>query len=224
LKSISKDTKVLFYFFLVLLIIWIIFDALKYSWTDDPFQKVILAPLGEEPFKILMGLLFCIYTYYLLKLYRAKKKTKQKIYFVDVFYYTIIPFSIVVAIWFGIAEGHLNNILFHFSSTLIATILIITFFHKVKDKKWKTHWKVIALLSTLSIPMLLHSIQNQYANITYADNHPKFDYLVIIGRFLEKNTFLSTQGRFTLLIFYVTLVVFLYFIYKYLKSKKDSTD
>ena len=75
MKPLSKDNKILFYFFLFLLVIWFIFDSLKYTWTDDPFQKVILAPLGEEPFKILLALMFIIYSYFLLQfIIRFKKE------------------------------------------------------------------------------------------------------------------------------------------------------
>lgn len=57
------------------------------------------------------------------------------------------------------------------------------------------------------IPILLHSIQNQYANIGYANNHPEFNYLVVIGRYLEENTILFNQIRFAFVLFIITLVI-----------------
>ena len=203
-----------------------IFDSLKLSWTDDPFQKVILAPFGEESFKILVALMLCLSVsigFYLSKTYtKSKKDIKERIKFLNIFYYTFVPFAMVSAVIFGLSEGPLPNILLHFSTTTIAALLIIIIFKKVKDKKWKMPWKIITIFLSMILPMLFHSIQNQYSNITYANNHPEFDYLVVIGRFLENNTFLAHQGIFAFFLFVITCVVLYVFIFNWLlKNKKN---
>ena len=109
MKSLSKDNRILFYFFLFLLLIWLIFDSLKYTWPDDPFQKVILAPLGEEPFKILFALMICLFSsvglYLPKKGIKNKKDIKEREKFLNIFYYTFIPFAILSGIIFGLNEG-----------------------------------------------------------------------------------------------------------------------
>lgn len=222
MKPLSKDNKILFYFFLFLLIIWLIFDSLKLSWTDDPFQKVVLAPLGEEPFKILVALMLCLSVsvgFYLSKTsLKNKNGIKQKTKFLNIFYYSFVPFAILSAIRFGQSEGPLFNILLHFSTTTIAAILILTIFRKVKDKDWKTSWKVLAIFSAMIIPMLLHSISNQYMNIIYANNNPEFGYLVGIARFFESYSF--SVGYYVLVLFAITCILLYIFIYKLYISKK----
>lgn len=221
MKKISNDTKILFYFFSFLIILWIIFDGLKYSWTDDTFQKVILAPLGEEPLKLLVALLFCIAIYcglILSKLFLKNRKDINYIFnFSDILCYTFLPFTIIYAIIFGLTEGPLYNILLHFSATTIATIFVILIFQKIKDKKWMIYNKVLVLLTSLIIPIILHSISNQYANLTYSDNHQQFECLVVFARFLEKNSFHS--GYFILSIFIFTSILLYIFIYTNYLSK-----
>ena len=217
MKFLSEDNKILFYFFLFLLIIWLVFDSLKYSWSDDPFQKVVLAPLGEEPFKILLASMFILSSFYLFRsVIRFKKEFNHKIKFIDFFYYTFIPFAILIAIWFGLLEGPLFNILLHFLTTTIAAILIITIFQKVKDKNVKTHWKVLAIFSSMILPMLLHSISNQYMNIIYANNNPEFGYLVVISRFFENYSF--SAENYVLVLFVLTCILLYIFIYKFFVS------
>ena len=224
LKNIQEDTKLTIYFFILITINWIIFDFIKYIWSDDPFQKVVLAPLAEEPFKIFLALTFVFYSYFLLKIIKRKRKESAvKINFSEFLSYTLVPFASLMGIWFGFNEGPLNNIIFHFSSTTIAAILIITFFKKVKDKDWNITWKLIVIYFSMILPMLFHSIQNQYSNISYANNNPEFNNLVIVGRFLENNTFLANQGTFALFLFGLTYVILCIFIINWmLKIRKNN--
>ena len=102
----------------------------------------------------------------------------------------------ISAIILGINEGPFNNIISHFASTTIAVILFVSAFNFVKKKQWKTIYKIISVFITLSIPMFLHSIYNQYANISVANNNQQFEYLVTIGRYLQNNTMLVNQAIF----------------------------
>jgi len=61
--------------------------------------------------------------------------------------------------------------------------------------------------------MLFHSIANQYANICVANKEPMFEYLVVIGRFLQENTFLRNQTIFVLLFFTLVHFVLFFFIW-----------
>ncbi|MEM0493182.1 MAG: hypothetical protein QXS02_04420, partial [Candidatus Thermoplasmatota archaeon] len=58
--SLTDDKNLLSYLYISLFLLWIIFELVKEIWADDPFQKVVLAPLSEEPFKLLLGLVLCI--------------------------------------------------------------------------------------------------------------------------------------------------------------------
>lgn len=106
IKFLPEDTKLLVYTFLLLLVIWIIFDPIKFNWADDPFQKVVLAPLGEEPFKLLLAFMFCLAIIIGLRLpqilNKVGKKPLRKIYFLDVFSYSFVPFAIISAVIFGV--------------------------------------------------------------------------------------------------------------------------
>jgi hypothetical protein len=222
-KRLPEDVKLTIYFLILLIINWIVFDLIKYIWADDPFQKVILAPLAEEPFKLMLALVSVIYLYLLLRvLKKSKKEYKFKSSFSDFLSYTLIPFAGLIGIWFGFNEGPLNNIIFHFSATTLAAILVITIFKNIKDKDWKTSWKLIILYISMILPMLFHSIQNQYSNIGYANSHPEFNYLVVIGRFLKNNTFLANQGTFALFLFGLTYVALCIFIFNWFLKKKLS--
>ncbi|HEC89742.1 MAG TPA: hypothetical protein ENI44_04075, partial [Thermoplasmatales archaeon] len=185
-SSLPEDTLLLIYLFISIFGIWIIFDPIKYMWSDDPFQKVILAPLGEEPFKLLLAFAFCIIFYF--PIYWRNRGLKN-ITLITVFYYVFIPASIISATIFGVNEGPIGNILLHFSTTTIGAILLVTTYKKIKDNEWKTFYKLSLLISILGIPMFFHSISNQYTNISVADNHPEFNYLVTIAGFLKENTF-----------------------------------
>jgi len=219
IRSLPEDTKLLVYTFLLLFIVWIIFDSIKFSWSDDPFQKVVLAPLGEEPFKLLLALMLCsgivMGAYIPQVISKTIKKPKWKMNFIDLFSYSFVPFAIISAIIFGLTEGPINNILLHFSTTTIAAILLVPTYKKVKNKDWKFSYKLLAVFSTISVPMFFHSVSNQYANICVANNQPKFEYLVTIARFLENNTILTNQVIFTRALFFLSYVVLVICILKY---------
>ena len=196
---------------MLLFIVWIIFDPIKFSWPDDPFQKVVLAPLGEEPFKLLLAFLSCYVVLYLIRcssksISRSIAHTHNRIIdlvFPTVFFYFFIPFSIISAVSFGIGEGSFQNIILHVSLSSLAAILVVVIFTKVKNKHWRPCYKLFSILSTISLPMILHSISNQYANISYADNHPEFGYLVVIGRYFKNHTFLNNQAMYTIVVFVI---------------------
>jgi len=221
INSLSKDSLLLSYIFIFLFGIWIIFDSIKFSWADDPFQKVILAPLGEEPFKLLLAFVFCISFY--APIYLRSRKTKN-MSLVRVFYYVFVPSSVLSAVLFGISEGPIGNILLHFSTTTIGAILLVTTYRKIKDKEWKTFYKLSLFISMLGIPMFFHSISNQYTNISAANNHPEFNYLVVIARFLRENTFLKNPLIFAIALFYLSCILlsiwFFRLLFMFLRTRK----
>lgn len=208
-KKQSTDSQLIILLTILLVCFWIIFDTLKFLWADDPVQKVILAPLGEEPFKLIMGLL--LFTSVLVGLYIpqmiSKKTNKMNLSIPNLFSYLLVPFAIIAGILFGVNEGPLNNIVSHFSMTAIGSILFVSMFVWVKSKPWKTGYKLLAVFSTLSIPIIMHSIHNQYANISYADNHQGFTYLVSIAKYLQGYTTLATQSAFTSFEFKIACIV-----------------
>ena len=233
-RNLSDDNRLLFGFYVFLLIIWVVFDTLKYIWADDPFQKVVLAPLGEEPFKFLLAFLLCgsvIAGKYLPRIgvYKKSYKTRQvnAFTFSNVFLYGFVPFSIVSAVVFGRSEGLFTNVVLHFSISTIGAVLIVLIYRLVKNKQWKTRYKLVSLFSILGLPMFLHSLANQYVNICVADSKPEFEYLVVIARFLEKHTWLSSQIVYTKTLFiiaYMFLVVwFMYIVvWPWSKKKRDA--
>jgi len=208
-KNFTTDSQLLLHLTVSLVSFWIVFDTVKFLWADDPVQKVILAPLGEEPFKLIMGLL--LFTSVLVGLYIPQmistKTNKMNLSIAVLFSYLLIPFAIIAGILFGINEGPLNNTVSHFSMTAIGSILFVSMFVHVKSKPWKTVYKIFAVFSTFSIPMLMHSIHNQYANISYADNHQGFTYLVSIAKYLQNHTTLESQSAFTSFEFKIALIV-----------------
>jgi hypothetical protein len=208
-KNFTTDSQLLLHLTVSLVSFWIVFDTVKFLWADDPVQKVILAPLGEEPFKLIMGLL--LFTSVLVGLYLPQlistKTKKMNLSIATLFSYLFVPFAIIAGILFGITEGPLNNIVSHFSMTTIGSILFVSMFMIIKDKSWKNGYKILAVFSTLSIPMLMHSIHNQYANIGYADNHQGFTYLVSIAKYLQDHTVLVTQSAFTSFEFKIAFIV-----------------
>jgi hypothetical protein len=224
IKNLSNDSKLILYIFITLFVIWIIFDPIKYIWANDPFQKVILAPLGEEPFKLLLAFLLCsvlpVENHLIKRFSKNKSKSNvrnrnliRNLNFPTIFSDGFIPFSIVAAVSFGVGEGPYQNIVLHVSSSSLAAILIVVVFKRVKHKHWKLRYKLLSIVSTISLPMIIHSVSNQYANIGYANNHPEFEYLVVIGRFLENYTFLNSQAMFTVVVFGLTYIIFTIWLY-----------
>jgi len=171
---------------------------------------VVLAPLGEEPFKFLLAFILCCS----LVVGGLRKKKLRRIAFANAFIYGFIPFTIVASILFGISEGKINNAILHFSISSIGAILLVWTYQKVKDKNWKISHKVLAMFSTIGIPMFLHSVSNQYANISVANNKPEFEYLVTIARYLKDNTSLSGQPQYVLVLFWVACFVLIVYILK----------
>jgi len=222
-KDTIKENSLLSYVILLLFCVWAIFDPLKYSWSDDAFQKVVLAPLGEEPFKLLFAL-FLMFCLCILPSLMFSKGVRWK----RLFYYAFIPFFIASGIWFGFNEGSIKNIFAHFSLTTIASILLLFTYKRVENKDWKFPTKVLVVFSSILPSMILHSILNQYANIKWVVHHPEFQHLVIIAKFLEEYTFLN-EGMFTSIIFCIACWMLICFylselsryIEKWLQAKRD---
>ena len=226
LENLDDDSKLLVYFFILVFIIWVIFDPIKYSWANDPFQKVVLAPLGEEPFKFLLAFILCcspfvgdrllaVFSRVFKKPLKMRKKKLRILRLSGSFPHGFVPFTIVSAIIFGISEGPMNNIILHFSMSSIGAILLVWTYQKVKNKNWKISHKVLAMFSTISIPMFLHSVSNQYSNISTANNKPEFGYLVTIARYLEDNTILSSQRQYVLVLFWIACFILIVYILKF---------
>jgi len=231
-RNLSDDSRLLFGFYVFLLIIWVVFDTMKYIWADDPFQKVVLAPLGEEPFKFLLAflLLLCgsvIASKYLprIGMYKKSYKTRQvnEFTFSNVFIYGFVPLSIVSAVVFGRSEGSFTNVVLHFSISTIGAVLIVFVYKLLRTKHWKMRYRLISMFSMVVVPMFLHSLANQYANICVANSKPEFEYLVVIARFLENHTWLSSQIIYVQVLFiiaYMFLAVWFMYIVVWPWSKK----
>lgn len=202
-RKSSDDTRLLMYLIVVLFLIWVCFDSLKFTWVDDTIQKVVLAPLGEEPFKLLIAFGLCIDVYIFLWVSRIKRTS-----FVYLFDKGFIIAGMLSGLLFGFIEGPLVNIISHFSMTSISSILLVMLFMGIREKPWRKPFKVLVLLLSLPISMFFHSIHNQYANIGYVVNHPQFDPLVMVGRFLQEHTMLSSLGLFVVFEFVVAVLFF----------------
>ena len=135
-KSLSNDNKLIIYFSIILIIPSFIFFPISFTWANDPFQKVILAPLGEEPLKLLIAFFFC---YVGLKSYNYPKKKHFELS--NIILYGFVFFSIIAGFSFGLGEGAIGNIFLHISSSSIGAILINYTFLKVKNKPWKIGYK-----------------------------------------------------------------------------------
>jgi hypothetical protein len=219
--SLLEDDKLPLGILISFFLLWIIFDPIKNIWNDDPFQKIILAPLGEEPFKLLLSAFSLCIAYGLGRLIHHlihirgknvsynKNMINKEYYFNTVFLKAFIPFSITCGVIFGVSEGHILNVILHASTSSIASVLVLYTYKWLKDKELMTRYKLIIVLSTLSVPMMLHSIFNQYANITYVNNHKEYEYLIIIGRFLSENTPMNNQAVFTIFLLTITLIILL---------------
>jgi len=172
--------------------------------TSDPFQKIIIAPLGEEPFKLFIA--FLLY-YEVVYLTRKRPDFNYMILFKNIFVY----FAMLAGIIFGMAEflGGLSmwNIMGHFSTTTIVAIFIVIWYDKIRYP-----YKYAGMV-WVSLGMLLHSIANQYANLdsVTASN----DYLVCIAKFLKENTPLTYQHYYTAVIYYFALALFIIYFYFY---------
>ena len=212
--KLSNDDKLILYFSLVVLIQWIIFDSLKFTWTNDPFQKIILAPLGEEPYKLIIALFLCII------IWLTSKKNLS-----NIFRYGFVYFSIAAGIFFGVFEGPLGNIIIHISTTTIGAIFILLIYLKVKDKTWKNRYKLIVMYIPIILSMFIHSLSNQFTNLKYVETHQSFNNLVMIARFLVDNNFDSRS--FVLSLFGVTFILIIIwhlYLYSRWEKNRDSKD
>jgi len=231
-RNLSDDSRLLFGFYVFLFVIWVVFDTMKCTWADDPFQKVVLAPLGEESFKFLLAflLLLCgsvIASKYLPRIgvYKKSYKTRQvnDFTFSSVFLYGFVPFSIVSAVVFGRSEGSFTNVVLHVSISSVGAVLIVFVYKLLRTKHWKMRYMLISMFSMVVVPMFLHSLANQYANICVANSKPEFEYLVVIARFLENHTWLSSQIIYVQVLFiiaYMFLAVWFMYIVVWPWSKK----
>ena len=211
----NDENKIIVYFIILLFIPFIIFLPLEFIWADDPFQKIILAPLGEEPFKLLIA------TFFSYSFFKAFKVFNKNWSFYFNFLYTFVVFSMVTGFIFGFSEGYVGNILLHISSSSMGAILILYVYLKVKNKSWKNRYKIASMFVTLVIPMFIHSLSNQFLNISYANHYPSFNYLVIIGRFLSDNTFINNAFSFSILVFIIAiLLVIIWHIYLIYQQRK----
>ena len=204
----SQYTKLLIYLIGVLFFVWISIDVVKWNWADDPIQKIVLAPLSEEPLKLLLSFYFC----YVVLLFTHISKIK-KTDFPEIFMMCFIPAGMISGLLLGLIEGPFNNIISHFSMTSIAAILLVSFYIHVKNKSWRVSKKILFMYTGLIPSMILHSIHNQYSNIGFVRNHPEFEYLVCVARYLQDHTFLKTQSLFTMfefvLAFFVLIIWFI---------------
>ncbi len=215
-KLLSSDNKLIIYFSIILLIPFFIFIPINFTWANDPFQKVILAPLGEEPMKLLIAFVFCY-----VSLKSNNYPRIKHLEFSDIFLYVFVFFSIIAGFSVGLGEGALGNIFLHISSSSIGAILISFTFLKVKNRPWKTGYKLASMFVTISVPMFIHSLSNQFLNISYANQYPSFNYLVVIGRFLVDNNLIKNAFFFDLLVFCIAMIlVFIWYVYLSYRKKK----
>jgi len=195
----SKKIIIIYSIFFVSMII--LFLPLELFVPDDPFQKVIIAPLGEEPLKF-----FAVIFLYL-------KKRSQ--YDPSDFGRSLIKISLLAGIAIGALEfilgfqnngvGAFRNLIGHTSYALLSAIPMYFCLIKVKYPA-----KYLGFFS-IAIGMFFHSIYNQYANISVVTK--KNSYLVFIAKFLEENTLLKTQWDFTILTSLIALVLVLFYLW-----------
>jgi hypothetical protein len=215
-KSLSNDAKLIFYLFIFLLILLIIFLPLELIWKNDPVQKIILAPLGEESLKLIAALVFWFAVFQSVI---ALKIKQWKIS--DSFLNHFVIYAIIAGIALGLGEGPLGNIFLHSASSSIGAILILFIFLKVKNKPWKIGYKLTSIIITLSIPMFIHSLSNQFSNIYFVNVNPEYKYLVIIGRYLHDNTIITDSFRFdSLMLLFAALLITIWYLYLFWQKEK----
>jgi hypothetical protein len=211
---LSKDNKLILSFFIILIIQWIFFMFFEFSWANDTFQKVILAPLGEEPFKLFLAfvLLLCGISF---------SKSKNSDLPIN-FLYCFVLFSVLSGLFFGLGEGSIGNIFLHIAASSIGAIFIILIYLKVKDRSWKTRYKLITMYLPIFISIFLHSLGNQFMNLSYVKNHPEFEYLVPIARFLVDNKIIADAYLYDKIMFVIALIlIVIWHLYLYNHWKKN---
>ncbi|NIA11060.1 MAG: hypothetical protein GWP10_15365 [Nitrospiraceae bacterium] len=197
------DEKLIKHTFIIFLLLSLIFPL---EWlTTGPFQKVVIAPLGEEPLKLLYPFL----VYYAI--IWAKRNKNPYIDYKETFSRTFVYPSVIAGILFGAYEylggAPGSNILLHFSFTTIGAVLIVLWFDKVRYPYKKVGFLLI------SVSIFLHSISNQYANVSSVTE--KNSYLVCTAKFLIKNTPLISQWDYARVIYWITLALFLIYFWMY---------
>jgi len=219
-KSLSNDAKLIFYLFIFLWILLIIFFPIELIWKNDPFQKIILAPLGEEPLKLIAALVFWFAVFQSVIALKIKQWTIS-----DSFLNHFAIYAIIAGIALGLGEGPLGNIFLHSASSSIGAILILFIFLKVKNKPWKIGYKLTSIIITLSIPMFIHSLSNQFSNIYFVNVNPEYKYLVIIGRYLRDNTIITDSFRFDALMIVVAgILLIIWYLYLFFQREKGGAS
>jgi hypothetical protein len=219
-KSVSNDAKLIFYLFIFLWILLIIFFPIKLFWKNDPFQKIILAPLSEEPLKLIVALVFWFAVFKSVITLKIKQWNIS-----DSFPNHFAIYAIIAGIALGLGEGPLGNIFLHSASSAIGAILILFIFLKVKNKPWKIGYKLTSIVISLSIPMFIHSLSNQFSSIYFVNVNPEFKYLVIIGRYLVDNTIITDSFRFdTLMIAIAGCLLIIWYLYPFFQREKGDAS
>jgi hypothetical protein len=219
-KSISDDAKLIFYLFIFLCVLFIIFFPLILTWTNDPFKKIILAPLVEEPLKLIYALTFWFAVFQSVTALKIKQ-WKISDSFLDHF----AIYGVITGIAFGVGEGPLGNIFLHAASSLIGAIFILFIFLKVKNKPWTIGYKLTSIVLSLSIPMFIHSLSNQFSSIYFVNVNPEFNYLVIIGRYLRDNTIITDSFRFNALMIVVAgIIIIIWYLYLFFQKEKGDVS
>lgn len=219
IKNFQTNKILLYYLLFLLLSFTIIFEYLVFTWADNPIQKVVWAPLGEESLKLFTALFLCLLLIYLLE----KNFTLSKI-----FTYSFVPSAIIVGIIFGMNESTFNSIILHFSTTTIGAILFFLTFKLTCNWEQNPVYKLSMIFPTIIVPIFFHSVSNQYANISVAEKHIEFESFVLIARILIDQTKLSNQIIFKQVLLIMTVMflitfllkfIFLPFITKYIEDK-----
>ena len=186
--AFPEGTRLLGYLTVVLLYLTLIFFPLELLWADDPTQKVVLAPLAEESFKMLVAM---VYVAAVCCALQSKARRHWSSLAADppgfdaVFVGWFVPSALLVGMVIGLVEGSWLNVMVHCAVTSLGAVVLVLVFSKVLKKSWTLRCKLGALLGTMALPMLLHSLGNQFLNISYADAYPRFAPLVGAGRFLR---------------------------------------
>jgi uncharacterized membrane-anchored protein len=198
----------------------IIFFPIKLFWKNDPFQKIILAPLSEEPLKLIVALVFWFAVFKSVITLKIKQWNIS-----DSFPNHFAIYAIIAGIALGLGEGPLGNIFLHSASSAIGAILILFIFLKVKNKPWKIGYKLTSIVISLSIPMFIHSLSNQFSSIYFVNVNPEFKYLVIIGRYLVDNTIITDSFRFdTLMIVIAGCLLIIWYLYLFFQREKGDAS
>ncbi|MBC7129479.1 MAG: hypothetical protein H5T45_07145 [Thermoplasmatales archaeon] len=173
--------------------------------ATGPTLTIIIAPIVEE-FSKLIPLFLALFFYPYKKDIPLKCKMLYNIVFVSLSSFT----GIIFGLWEFLNGLSAWNILGHFSTTTINSILLVTWLGKVKYP-----YKYLGI-SLVGLGILLHSITNQYANIGLIDTHDS--YLVGIAKFLKEKTPLINQLCYIKTIFSVATLSYIIYIGYHLRK------